>query len=1020
MIKREQKFPEGIELIYTVLFGLSYFLDLYVYIGYKAVFLENKNGFLIDKVSIFFSKAQCDFFIKIETYTMAGLLFFFLAIVLSKYKVIIRTRSFFWAGLFTQILLALLIPIVVIDCNDGFYAVGFIYLTKFLMALTVSLNLCMYLSVIGRNIGRKKRTWTVVLLFVIGFLGPLFTSFFKSWNSPSWYYMVLPLLILCYAIYVFKATKGKDIFSNDEINDIKLDSDISHILKRNHFWKTAFMLFLCGLPVQYSVRFLLTSSEDFFTNKEISNNYVFIMRYLGSCVGILVLGYLSIYFSKRYWNLLGSQIRLGSRKVLYIVAILNAMIALFLLYNDVKIPYFIYFLIGVSNAIWCAIFLQSLETFGRKTQPVLVFLLPLFLRIFWDLFVKHDDLFNLIDFDMGKAEQHNLVLSGDIIKYLKGDTQHRMKIISLDIYLIILIIGLLVSTFWDDNFEGGNMLNAYDDNFSKNFASTIVDDNLRKNLSEISADTMRPEQMNTYIEEVSETVKKRLIDVFDTSLYYYSFTFLSENQETFISRVKINENALKDLKKVRAGSIRKLFKYLRTILNNKKQKGLASYSFEEKYEGLVLAGRTELITDQLRKSYEDGKYRIFDLSEITMPKNDKIIAFWKSLSTTEDIDFADENKLKLDLKPKFSIINEELRELHGKNSAAKSEKFNQDNFPTEIRRLLTLRALGTWCYPKNEYFIYIITPQSGTVKHNLKTSLLLAMAKPIPFEKLNELRQLLDDIMYQRALLMSRDSEAKNTISQMSHSLKTTLGYFQNRVSALGEVRNDAEKFEKRKEEITQIIQTSADTVTFKSKLVRYKYNKDEQKDKFLAINDGANIYNMIMDILKELHHSTPLFVESNTEEHEVALKKLLEDTIKNGLNIDKNICVLAIPIGFRILLLEILKNAYTYANAENPKVEIIWNKEETTLSVINNGKIKQSDLSFINENNNQNVTTKIGINTMRDIINFKYFNQAQLENGDNGKWKIFAKGKSETIEESIKQEVEFNLIITKSDIKNV
>ncbi len=33
MIKREEKFPRGTELIYTILFGLSYFLDLYVYIG---------------------------------------------------------------------------------------------------------------------------------------------------------------------------------------------------------------------------------------------------------------------------------------------------------------------------------------------------------------------------------------------------------------------------------------------------------------------------------------------------------------------------------------------------------------------------------------------------------------------------------------------------------------------------------------------------------------------------------------------------------------------------------------------------------------------------------------------------------------------------------------------------------------------------------------------------------------------------------------------------------------------------
>ena len=137
MLSREKKIPEGKDLAYIILFGLLYCLDLYVYIGYKS-FLPDES-----KQSV----------TNAEVSGMLLLLFLFLlTFFINKINFDIPIRNLFWACFGLQVSLAFVTPFVI--SKDSLYT---LCLFRFIEAIVVSINLAIYLSVIGRNIGRKKK-----------------------------------------------------------------------------------------------------------------------------------------------------------------------------------------------------------------------------------------------------------------------------------------------------------------------------------------------------------------------------------------------------------------------------------------------------------------------------------------------------------------------------------------------------------------------------------------------------------------------------------------------------------------------------------------------------------------------------------------------------------------------------------------------------------------------------------------------------------------------------------------------
>ncbi len=964
MIKREEKFPQGIELIYTILFGLSYFLDLYVYIGYKAVFFSESG---LKKSAAY-----------VEILALVLLLVFFLVTILMPYRkdIVISTRKLFWVGFLGQVGVAVVAPLL----KDNETAT---LILRFVEAIALSTNLCAYLSIIGRNIGRKKRTWTVTLCFSLGFWGPACTGMLQHYECENWVYCLAPLVILCYGIYVFQTTKNNDIFGEKEKNNIVLNEDIKNILLQNHFWKTTFLLFLCGTNVQYTVRFILANSEVFFDKTTITQDAVYMFRYWGSSLGILALGGLSQYLAKRYITVLGFKIRWGSRAISYQISVLFGIVALFLLvlFDEKKdtvpvaIPYLIFFLLGGYNALWCTIFIQSLETFGRKIQPIIAFLLPIFLRIFWDFCIKYQYLEGIV------APDH-------------------LRIAIIEVGFILLLIGAIAAIFWNDNYEGGNMLNAYDDNFSRGFPTSIMNTEIRDKIVKIEKSVIRSENVELYIKQISEIVEPRMKEVFDTALYYYSFTF-EQNDRYVITDPVVNQASLIDLKLVSGATIANFFKYLTSILSNKNYIGFAAYSFSKGKEGIVLAGNMSLITDKMKAEYDQDNYHFFDLSKIKLPKNDKqIVRFWNSL---HGIDFNQEGATK-----RTNDLFEEIYEYIWQHTP--KEAYNNAR---EIRRILALRALGSWLYPKGEYFIYILTPQSG-VQYNFKPSLLLAMSNPIPAAKLSEIRDMLDYIMLQKAFAASLDAEWKKMAFQQSHALKTTLGNLKNKVDGLDEVITDGVELASRVKKISTVINMIDRVNGFNVDLMRYANNPD----KAIELNPepkGVSINNTLKLILDEIFNSIDS-LRLTDEEHEEGLKMVLKKMCETEILLNEKVVVKVISIGFHILLLEILKNAFVFTNKSAPEVKITWNdaysETHAALIIANNQKMKKESLGYINNNENYNEVKKIGITTMRSIVEFKRFNQTQLDIGEKGKWKIEVK-----TQENL---TEFYLIIPKTDLTNV
>lgn len=982
MLSREKKFPQGKELAYIILFGLTYCLDLYVYIGYKAVFkpmLTNEDNYTIVCAEI--------------GGMLLLLLLFLLTFFINKIYFNLPIRNLFWICFGFQVFLTFATPSVIYKVD--LYA---LCLFRFIEAIVVSLNLAIYLSVIGRNIGRKKRTWATTIVFSIGFLGPFFVNFIRIFtkNENIYLFMVLPSVTVLYALFVWKKYGTNDIFfkegNNNYNNDkFEINRDIRSVISKGNFWKAVYTLFICGLSVQFSVRFLLAHSE-IFTNDVDFKEYIYMMRYLGSTIGILFFGWFSVSFSKKYYHLGMYQIRLGERKIVFQMGMLFGVMAL-LGFNDFAhcisifppAKYIIPLFLGISNAIWCIIFLQAIETLGRKTQPILVFLLPIFLRIFWD-FLSYERLDNLVG---------------------KGNPNFAVIIICIGCF--VYLIGFIVSILWEDNFEGGNRLDSYDYNFTKGLASSLMNKEIRENIAAIDDKIIRSDNVEEYIEEVSKQVRHRFEEVFDTSLYYYNFVFLKENAETFVSRIQVFDNALEGLKKVRRNSIRNLFKWIRIILasRNDKDKGLASYSFAKEYEGLILADNKKFIATNLQADYEEANYKIFDLSKIPLPDEELIKRFWKKLSKMQREDFLNADKIK-ETWEMFSPIYKFTRE------SFPGEQ-DEEHFPEKIRRLLTLRATGAWCYPEGEYYIYIITPKDS--KHKLKTSLLMATAAPIPIEKLSELRDLLDYVMLQKAYAMSLDAEWKTISFQQSHSFKTNFGYLRNKVDALNEARYDDDKFLPRVTEVKDIIHSMDEINTFNLEVERFKGNSKSANPKYTQPDpEGVNLVDMLRKVLTELNYSTT-HLRTNHDEHPVNLKKLLTTMCKDDyLQIDDQIRLRIIPTAFRILITEILKNAFVHTDYKNPSVQITWTNHDDDyfrLSFTNNQSMRKEILDYINDSSKNTDLNKFGIITIKRILGFKQFNQTQIEEGEGGKWKLLVQTQTENYKLTT-----FNLLIPKTDIK--
>jgi hypothetical protein len=951
MSAREIRFPKGKYFDFTILFGLLYALDLYVYIGYKSIMSQSVKNDVIN-------------------YEMTGMILLLMLFVLALFtrrNYLVSLRKLFWIGLAVQCFLGLATPFFL----SNTFILG---LLRFVGAIVVSLNFCTYLSVVGQSIGRKRRTWTVSIIFSMGFSGPFFVNFidkFMKNNLPL--YLIFPTLVSIFAYYIMRKHGENDVFTvqskpeKGEIDDdssIEISKNIRNIVVKGNFWRALYILLICGLFVQFSVRYLLEHTEIFTTN--IDPQRMYMLRYLGSAFGVITLCWFSVRSSKIFINVGVFRVRLGERKIMYQIAAIFGLLSLYgysMLHQlEAPLAYIVPFLLGISNAVWCIIFLQSLESLGRRTQPILVFLLPILLRIFWDIF-HYNNLKGLIG----------------------NDANLKQTIIFIGV--CIWIVGILTSILWVDNYEGGNRLDAYNDNFVRGFSTAIMDSDVRKKLATIDPQIVSSDNVKPYIEEVSALVKDRLEEVFDTTLYYYNFTFLKEGEETFMSKVKVNKNAIVDLRKVNENTIKSLFKWLRVILSSKNYNGLASYSFEQGYEGMVLAGRKDMIAPQLQAAYNAENYKVFDLSAIKLPDEQKIIDFWQTLGAfKKDNDFKDENKIEA-VKAAFRPIYKDF--VFEKNKDKKD-----DNFPEPIRRLLTLRAIGAWCYPKGEYFIYVLTPKVG-VRHKLKTSMLLATSSPIPVEKLSEIRDLLDNIMLQKAFSMSLDAEWKAISFQQSHALKTTFGYLNNSLNAISEVRLDKVLHRNRLDEVQSIIHTMDNVNTFNLEMMRFENNPDTKSAYIIPEKEGVSLEKTIKRVIKEIQHAVS-HLRTTEDGHSDNLRDLLADMHEKNANISVNsqVKIKVIKVGFRILITEILKNAFTHTDCHKPKVEIVWadyDDDFFSLSFSNNDGIEQEALDYINDKHN-NTVGKIGIATIKRILKFKQFNQSKIDKLPKCQWQMKVK----------------------------
>jgi hypothetical protein len=958
MKSRQSKFPEwkNGELQLTLILGLCYMLDLYCYLGVKFV----DPLFKITNAGSHFK--------GLEYHEIGGM-------AVSLLLVTLGVRFGVWDKVFSNMVNAVhaLVVLQVVICVFTVLLYDKVNLgwLRFAEGVVLSVGLGVSLFILSSYIGRRKRTWAGTIIFMMGFCGPLLGAILGSFGLGKGWFTLLPLAVWCCIFF----WGGRWLVNfTSEFNDnsrsnvsLKLSVKTVDILKSTRFWRVFLTLFVSAVSVQFSVR-LVINRPDFY-DITVGKDLIYLARYTGCIVAFPLYAAWSIYRKSRR-----SSLVLGN--------VIGLIAFCFFYYNEAKdseihVSAFAFFL-GISNAIWSVVMLSTLEVFGRRIQFWVIFAMPIFSRIIWDLPIS-----------------------------LLKDANIQPFVFLLGLFVFGL--GIVFPLFMQNNFEGGNNLQAYDDNFSKDYKTAILNQKTREKLGSISLEVKKGTTI-AFLKEVQMAIKDRLLQVFDTSLYYFDMNFETSKQNVAVTGVVLFDDAYRDLTMVDAESTKRHFNDIRPNLFISSELGsLTSYAYTQKWNGIVLVGDMKHKNiKRLAKEYEKNGFHVFDLSKITKVPDSEVKAFWK----------IDEAQLvPIAFEKLFSVI-------------CANNKDVMAQFPTEIWRLLVLRRLGAWRYPEGEYFVNLVTPSKGAeLTHKIKCSLLLLTSIPLPVEKLWELYSLIDSVILEQSTIIMQDTEWRKIVEEQAHSLRHTFGHL---VLAMKSINN----FDRKSEDLRRltakpliIVEQIQKTSDFNLILMRFSHlnrlemlNKLREDGSHQSVKlEAVRLDEMLLAVLEELS----LTINSIGFSADGHSDKVLQDCIPSLTNKIKEdpalkIDLKVIKMGLRIVITDLLKNALFYTYYREPEVGISLTErlEGYFLTFKNNVRMEDNFFESIKAGTDASgvaVTQKAGIRTIRRIIKFPLFNEAARESETGGLWQLHVDRSSE----GSNNWTELSFIIPKTDVVN-
>lgn len=948
---RETKWPKGQEeWLLAFWLGLSYFQELYNFLGLKIILGPGYGNYYKN---------------YIQPFELGGMVAFLIAILVwiiyapsASPKLI---KIFKWA-MFVQSVTCILAVLIVAKWDSAFINIHIplLQLVRFFWGAFLGLGLGISLSILSRSFSRRKRTTVGAVVVAFGLAGPLFIAGLGSFDfvdTHKWVYAFLPGFVLFFLLYHWKKLdalfdKSLEKEETDEsLRRISMDTSLRRHLGSKKFWQSFIWLLISGMNVQFCVNFLLADPSRFLfleasNEKQKFDLYIYAVygRYVFFIGGIFLFGWLSRKWRSRKKPFILTGIIGLISMPLYIINLATWEMA----NEHFYILIFTSGLIGLSNSNWFLTLLQGIEAYGKRLQVVVLLILPTFYRLAAGA---------LMVFDSSTVFYHTTI-SG-ITLSLGGIKLDSAQILSLGI--IITLLGWLAAFLWEDNFEGSNNLKISDDNVDKNFSVAILDHQTRQIFrQEISGNAWKNEDFSALQEKVADILRKRFHDVFEEWMYSFSLisTNLKDGQLVF-GNTHTNNSAYRDLKQVTAEGAKKYQEAADTlILDEQPARSLTRYAIDHGLNGLVLtAGKGLTFLD--KKAYDDNDYKYFNLSDMHLPDDDTIAQFWEMEGNAQ--------------KKLFESIIEQAELPWGEETS-------------KIQNGLILRALDLWRYPENQYYIYIVTPQSAVKSESQqRLAVLLMTAIKIPVSKLDELAAMLTWLLAQRSLALTMDSEWRKISEEQAHSMKTVLGIMRNDLTALNDYRENEIRFFIRWEALESNIKRLDQINRFTLALARagdaQTLDEVDDKVKEIFVMKAIPLQDTICEMLTEIG-KTLNGMGFSVDGHKDKVKTLISLLLKQVKeDIDTHIKIEAAETGLQIVLNDLLGNMLFYTNSRSPEAHIGLEDVGAAyiLRLTNNRKIDENYRQLIEGSKNQSgiaIQQKAGIRMVKRIIGSPLFNQ--------------------------------------------
>jgi MFS family permease len=829
------------------------------------------------------------------------------------------------------------------------------YLSRGLFGFGFSAGLAIALTLVTERLPAYVRTRSAAVVMAVGMLGPVVAVVLP--NKVDWggIYLFFAGLLLLLPLFFSLPKDGTTFGQWEEKQDYTVWQFATKFPTSRIFWScvavglcvSLFSDLLTLIPKMYSIKsgiLVFPTSNDSPVEIKMPLEIIFLMRYVGMSIGCIIISFWSI--AKRSRKSIVKKLMM-LQGVAITLLLLPAFPEL-----GITIPYNVFiifvFISGFLNSSWLILLLNGSELFGFQNRRIANLLIVGFTRA---------GAFFLVLFNNLGSKDWYLEFPEFILFYC----------------LMFISIGLVAAPFLNDRFEAESIPADFKDR-------PFDGENDRKIFVEgLGEKNWMSTNFNIFTEEAKKQFHTLFAKHFGNTIYF-SGLFLSapNNKHLFQSGFDKIETAKEEVDQgtynlynhgLDGEEMRGFHKVIQRIILYEGGKATALTNWMMAHEDAELAGTLLWYGGPgqlLPREYEYEQHRnlhTFNLAKIRFKP-----AFSDRTFTTARAEIPTDTEGNVDV-PRAALWLEKLCDqvefdtgAWTKFTGEKTDKNDRNDWEYGIMLNVLLHRLDCDKYAPGTYYAYYI--KSFNTFNQLRGTLAIKSAIPIGVDHLGSIRNLLTFVMLQRGAAILQ-LEKLQIIRTERHTHKGELLMAEKQLDKIDNwferIKNDLPDKQQDQSEFRSSFYNAYNTIFHLRKVSDYNvylekmlanaidHNSDKDKEKYRS-ESQVEMIDLKTDILDELSKAFKGLEMAKIKEKENKDVNRSKNIVSCFQNLDnsinetfkgQNFLIEANHTGLRIILVELLKNAFENAHPDEPIVLVSGNynldKDIFHLHIINN-----------------------------------------------------------------------------------